>query len=134
MDRPLPRRGDRYRHYKGNEYTVLVITQAEKHPLFQWCGPLIQAHLQVCGIAIDEATGDQLLIFTQQSQCWALNLNENYWVEEPMVVYRRSDRTELKAWARAIDNFMDVLSNGRPVSPGHERDNQTMYYRFERIS
>ena len=119
----VPQPGDRYRHFKGTEYKILGVTRATITDS-EWNATVFHAtHTEtekVLAIASNDETPDQY---------WAYD--EGQLISEPLVLYYADFN---KVWARPLNNFCQILCNGKPVEGGASGSDRTQYYRFQRIN
>ena len=111
-NRPIPERGQYYRHFKGNLYQILGVTTPgrclhQRSPLFS----CVHTETGVWHDVMPSSTpGDTRLWLWPE-------------VAEPHVLYRTVNGDE-KAWARPLDIFLEVLGVL----------GNTQWYRFQRMS
>lgn len=111
LDRPIPATGDRFRHFKGTSYVVIAVAyrRLTQEKLVVYADKLKPLPL----IAKHTESGEELMITT------GMHGND----EAIVAVGFESNGQIQDAWARPLNNFMEILSNG-----------QTSYYRFDKIN
>ncbi|MEM9450310.1 MAG: hypothetical protein AAGA75_17485 [Cyanobacteria bacterium P01_E01_bin.6] len=138
LDRPIPARGDVYRHFKGTNYLVIGVTQAEggEKRVFSTLDELMQ---DFPFLKFTNAnTGDPISVGIIDDSYYAYN--SDGFIADRLVLYREHDPkdaaiAQLRAqlWARPLDNFLDLLCNGKRVDPAQDTHGKTLYCRFEKL-
>ena len=90
-----------YRHYKGNFYKVLCVTQ-----------PARSGSYASERIVIRESDLEPLKLYCNGDYCW-LETFEHDVIEFPMVVYSNTQKPE-RPWARLVESFNERTADNLP--------------------
>ncbi|MEO1523603.1 MAG: hypothetical protein AAFU78_22885, partial [Cyanobacteria bacterium J06633_2] len=100
-DLQIPRKGDRYKHFKGNEYEVIGVTRSETPP-DEFC-PSIDA------IAIHEETQEEVEVLCDENFGFIV-VKDGKPLRKQFVIYSRASRSnDEKWWVRPLGNFMSSV-------------------------
>lgn len=117
-NRPIPARGEIYRHFKGTEYKVIAVTLGDN---------FLNAY--------DAPTHWAKHTETEQTLgCWYEIDGDNAWatfygelVRDRLVIYWADSDQPGLVWARPLDNFLEMILSG--ANDGTASN----YYRFEKV-
>jgi hypothetical protein len=121
-----PQPGQVWQHYKGNDYKIILVTNAEiPDDDLSELNDCIESikHSETsyeCLLAYDH--GKSTLIY--EHEVYTGNL-----FEDPHVIYQRVESEFPQVWARPLDNFLEIISS--PYIDGVVSSN---YARFNKIS
>jgi hypothetical protein len=138
-----PQPGQIWKHFKGNDYEVLLITGI---PLIGTNNPDLDILRSFWSKDIKHSeTQETLTLITELSSDNVTTTHlMNYQhelpkvIKEPHVIYRRCDRAYPDIWARPMDNFLDILTVEQLAAVQVGKHNlgfgEGLDYRFTRIS
>lgn len=132
IDRQHPQPGERYRHFKGNEYNVIAIAHLFTSP-HNPVPAILKSRVVYSRELTNLAVGQEYLVFdTESSQTFTLtqhgaNPEQALFMLVPCgAKWREEDVSGETIWARPLTNFMEILSSG-------EGEAVSNYYRFEKV-
>lgn len=120
--------GQKWQHFKGT--VAEIVTTTKDLPAMPNIAPII--HDPAITIKHTE-TGE--IVRLDWDGSWAIGIwlyatEQQCYLPAHSVYKHPSEDGTIEYWARPLDNFLDVLSNGKAVNPGQGNRASTMYYRF----
>lgn len=128
FERNLPQPGERWQHFKGNEYWIIAIAQ-HSQIYFDSCEQFVIYTKRWIDIVHELANGFNFIAEdTESGVLYEVRRESEKWYLRPAINPITDEPTDRKpiAWARPLDNFMEVVSSD-------SGDRSSNCYRFERI-